>query len=154
MRSAEIVRHRMYSQRLWGHPLESPEEAVRWLGALQAQEYAYAKWSVAQRAAGVDEAAMDQALAAGTILRTHLLRPTWHFVLAEDIRWILKISAPRVNALNAYYYRKLGLDDKFFAAATLRSETPSSAAPTSHARSSPSFSSAPGSKLAVFGSDT
>ena len=115
MRSAEIVRHRMHSQRLWGDPLESAEEVVRWLGALQAQEYVYAKWSVAQRAAGVDEAAMDQTLAAGAILRTHLLRPTWHFVLAEDIRWILKVSAPRVNALNGHYYRKLGLDDELFA---------------------------------------
>jgi len=115
MRSAEIVRHRMHSQHLWGHPLESPEEVVRRLGALQAQEYAYAKWSVAQRAAGVDEAAMDQALAIGTILRTHLLRPTWHFVLPEDIRWLLKVSAPRVNALNAYYYRQHGLDDELFA---------------------------------------
>ncbi|MGI8791424.1 MAG: winged helix DNA-binding domain-containing protein [Actinomycetota bacterium] len=115
MRSAEIVRHRMHSQRLWGHPLDSPEKVVRWLGALQAQEYAYALWSVAQRAAGVDEAAMNQALATGTILRTHLLRPTWHFVLPEDIRWILKISAPRVNAFNAYYYRKHGLDDELFA---------------------------------------
>ena len=76
MRSAEIVPLRMHSQRLWGHPLDSAESVVRWLGALQAQEYAYAQWSVAQRAAGVDQAAMDQALAAGTILRTHLLRPT------------------------------------------------------------------------------
>ncbi len=66
MRSAEIVRHRMHNQGLWGHRLDSPEEVVRRLGALQAQEYAYAKWSVAQRAAGVDEAAMDKALAAGT----------------------------------------------------------------------------------------
>jgi len=106
----------MHNQRLWGHRLDSPEEVVRRLGALQAQEYAYAKWSVAQRAAGVDEAAMDKALAAGTILRTHVLRPTWHFVSAEDIRWLLKISAPRVNALNAYYYRRYGLDDKLFAA--------------------------------------
>jgi hypothetical protein len=105
----------MHSQRLWGDPLESPEQVVRRLGALQAQEYAYAKWSVAQRAAGVDEAAMDRALSAGTILRTHILRPTWHFVLAEDIRWMLKVSAPRVNALNAYYYRQLSLDDELFA---------------------------------------
>lgn len=73
----------MHNQRLWGHPLDSPEKVVRWLGALQAQEYAYALWSVAQRAAGVDEAAMNQALATGTILRTHLLRSTWHFVLSN-----------------------------------------------------------------------
>jgi hypothetical protein len=115
MKSSEIASQRMYSQRLWGRPLESPEDVVRHLGALQAQEYAYAKWSVAQRAERVDEAAMDQAIAAGTILRTHILRPTWHFVLAEDIRWILKVSAPRVNVLNAHYYRRNELDDELLA---------------------------------------
>jgi hypothetical protein len=58
---------------------------------------------------------MDHAVAAGAILRTHILRPTWHFVLPADIRWMLKVSAPRVNALNAYYYRKLGLDERALA---------------------------------------
>jgi hypothetical protein len=82
---------------------------------MQSQEFAYAKWSVAQRANGVNNAAMDQAFADGTILRTHIVRPTWHFVLPEDIRWILDLTAPRVNALNAYYYRQSGLDDSVFA---------------------------------------
>jgi hypothetical protein len=54
---------------------------------------------------------MDQAFAHGTILRTHVLRPTWHFVLPADIRWMLELTAPRVHALNAYQYRQLELDD-------------------------------------------
>lgn len=82
---------------------------------MQSQEFAYAKWSVAQRANSVGNAAMDQAFADGTILRTHVVRPTWHFVLPADIRWMLDLTAPRVNALNAYYYRELGLDDTVFA---------------------------------------
>ncbi|MGH3343068.1 MAG: DNA glycosylase AlkZ-like family protein [Carbonactinosporaceae bacterium] len=49
------------------------------------------------------------------MLRTHVLRPTWHFVLPQDIRWMLELTAPRVHALNAYYYRKLELDDAVFA---------------------------------------
>jgi len=73
-----------------------------------------AKWSVAQRAPGTTRADVEQALADGVILRTHVLRPTWHFVLGEDIRWILQVTAPRVNALNAYYNRQLELDTTVF----------------------------------------
>jgi hypothetical protein len=89
----------MRSQRLWGTRFETPREVVRWLAALQAQEFAMAKWSVAQRTRGASKADVEQALADGVILRTHVLRPTWHFVLGEDIRWILKATAPRVHAL-------------------------------------------------------
>ena len=39
-----------------------------------------------------------------------MLRPTWHFVAAADIRWIQALTGPRVNANNAHYYRKLGVD--------------------------------------------
>jgi hypothetical protein len=115
MKPEDIAHWRMHGQHLWGSPLKNPETVVRRLAALQSQEFHFAKWSVAQRAKGVTEAAMDKAFADGTILRTHLLRPTWHFVLPEDIRWMLKITAPRVNAVVAHYYRKLGLDEKLFA---------------------------------------
>ena len=115
MKSGDIARRRMHSQHLWGPAFKTPEDVVHWLGALQAQEFPVAKWSVAQRANGVGNAAMDQAFADGAILRTHLLRPTWHFVLPADIRWLQDLTAPRVNALNAYYYRKLELDVQLFA---------------------------------------
>ncbi|MGQ0605261.1 MAG: winged helix DNA-binding domain-containing protein, partial [Anaerolineales bacterium] len=59
---------------------------------------------------GLTDAVIDQAFAEGTILRTHVMRPTWHFVTPADIRWLLKLTAPRVHALNATYYRKLELD--------------------------------------------
>jgi hypothetical protein len=107
----------MRSLRLWDTRFETPREVVRWLAALQAQEFPLAKWSVAQRTRGARRASkadVDKAFADGVILRTHLLRPTWHFVLGEDIRWLLKVTAPRVNALNAYYYRQLELDKKVF----------------------------------------
>ena len=105
----------MYGHRLWGPPLETPEAVVGSFAAMQAQEFVPAKWSVAQRATGVTESAMDRAFADGTILRTHVVRPTWHFVRREDIRWLLDLTSPRVNQLNAYYYRKFGLDDQTFA---------------------------------------
>jgi hypothetical protein len=114
MTSLDIMRQRLFNQHLAGVPFEKPEDVVRWLGAVQAQEYAGAKWAVAQRTKGIRDAAIDQAFAEGTILRTHVMRPTWHFVTPADIRWMLKLTAPRVNAVNAYYYRKFELDDAIF----------------------------------------
>ena len=78
---------------------------------MQAQDYAGAKWAIAQRTAGCSDADVERACADGRILRTHVLRPTWHFVLPDDIRWMLALTAPRVRAAMAYYDRKLALDE-------------------------------------------
>jgi len=65
---------------------------------------------IAQRMDGLTQAAIDQAYADGGILRTHAMRPTWHFLTPADIRWLLTLTSPRVHAMNASYYRKLELD--------------------------------------------
>src|ERR687891_2145360 len=114
MEHPDIARWRMRSQHLWGRSLGAPEEVVGRLGAMQAQEYAFAKWAVAQRAKGVDDAAMERAVAEGTILRTHVLRPTWHFVLPADIRWMLALTGPRVTRAIGYYNRLLELTAEVF----------------------------------------
>ena len=106
-----IAQRRMHNQRLAGNRLGAPAEVVGWLGCVQAQDYGPAKWSVGERCQGVVDADVDRAMAQGTILRTHVLRPTWHFVLPADIRWIQQLTAPRVHAQNAYYYRQTGLED-------------------------------------------
>ncbi len=106
----DIVAARLRSQSLTGDLLATPEEVVGRLGAVQCQDFGPGKWSIAQRTDGATQATLDQAFAAGTILRTHILRPTWHFVLPVDIRYMLELTAPRVQALNASYYRKQGLD--------------------------------------------
>ncbi|MBI3943738.1 MAG: AlkZ family DNA glycosylase [Chloroflexi bacterium] len=113
--SLDVARRRLHNQRLVGSSFTRPEEAVGWLGAVQAQEYQGAKWALAQRIQGIGNDALDEALAAGTILRTHILRPTWHFVTPADIRWLLALTAPRVHAINAPYYRKNALDSAVFA---------------------------------------
>jgi hypothetical protein len=109
--SMDIARQRLHNQRIAGAKFTSPEEAVRWFGAVQAQDYAGAKWAVGQRMLGATDADLDAALAIGTILRTHVMRPTWHFVTPADIRWLLALTAPRVHIANAYRCRQLGLDD-------------------------------------------
>jgi hypothetical protein len=118
----DIARLRLRSQRLVGTPFAQPVNALRWFGAVQAQDYAGAKWGLAQRTAGATDAAIDALFDAGTILRTHVMRPTWHFVLPADIRWLLALTGPRVKAASAHYDRKLELDDAVFArsAALLR----------------------------------
>ena len=111
----------LVNQRLLASTFRQPVEVVHWLGAAQAQDYAGAKWSLGMRldaaAAAVSDAAVEQALDAGAILRTHVLRPTWHFVAPADIRWLLVLTAPRIHRLNAPYYRRVGLDDDLYARA-------------------------------------
>ena len=114
MTNSDLQRLRLYNQRLAGMRFKKPEAAVQWLVAVQAQDYAAAKWAVAQRTLGGTDSGIDRALAVGSILRTHILRPTWHFVAPADIRWMMELTAPRVNALNAYYYRKTGLSERAF----------------------------------------
>jgi DNA glycosylase AlkZ-like len=111
MDSGEIVRMRLRNQRLVGAGDAEPAAVVAWFGAMQSQEYALARWSVGQRAPGLDDASVKRAVDEGRILRTHALRPTWHFIAAADLRWIQALTAPRVHAFNAYYYRTLGLDE-------------------------------------------
>jgi Winged helix DNA-binding domain len=110
-----VVRDRLRRQRLVGRGFATVVEAVRFLGAVQGQEYAEAKWSVGERVAGATEADVDAALDSGAVLRTHVMRPTWHFVAAEDIRWLLELTAPRVHRAVGSYYRTRGLDAAEFA---------------------------------------
>jgi hypothetical protein len=110
----EIALQRLYNQRLVGTAFDTPEAVVSWLGAVQSQEYQPAKWSLGLRIQNPVNDLIEQAFTAGTILRTHVMRPTWHFVTPADIRWMLELTAPRVNALSAYYYRQLELDDVLF----------------------------------------
>ncbi|MBA3257896.1 MAG: winged helix DNA-binding domain-containing protein [Gemmatimonadales bacterium] len=107
----DLLRQRLYTQRLTGPPLERPEDVVRLLGAVQSQDYPGAKWSVGQRMSKGTEAVVDDAFSSGRMLRTHILRPTWHFVAPDDIRWMLQLTSPRVQTLNAFRYRQLELDE-------------------------------------------
>ena len=115
----------LVARRLAGHALITPRfdtaaDVVAWYGAVQGQEYGPSTWGLAQRMRGAPaKAALDAAFDAGDILRTHILRPTWHFVAPADIRWIQKLTAARVRAFNAYWYRVNGITPRML----LRSAT-------------------------------
>jgi hypothetical protein len=110
MKNSEIANLRLYNQGLSEAMFKDPVDVVTQLGAVQSQDYAGAKWALGQRLAGFTNAAIDKDFNDGKLLRTHILRPTWHFVTPADIHWMLLISAPRVHAISAYYYRQAGLD--------------------------------------------
>jgi hypothetical protein len=110
-----IPDQRLLNQRLVSTAFTSPAEVVGWLGAVQAQDYPAAKWALGLRIADATDDQMEWAFAEGQILRTHVLRPTWHFVLPADIRWMLDLTAPRIKAATVYYYRQYELDDAVFA---------------------------------------
>jgi hypothetical protein len=114
MTNLDIAHQRLRNQQIDQTTFTQPGELVAWLGAVQSQDYAGAKWALGLRLRGASDDDIEQAFADGAILRTHVMRPTWHFVAPADIRWLLALTAPRVNALNAYYYRKLELDQALF----------------------------------------
>ena len=107
----DIAHQRLLNQHLAAAPFEKPAEVVDWLVAVQAQDYAGAKWALGLRLKHAHDADLDRAFNAGSILRTHVMRPTWHFVTPNDIRWLLALTAPRVHAASASRYRALELDD-------------------------------------------
>lgn len=110
MQLADIPAQRLMNLGLDAAPAGSVLEVLQWLGAVQAQDYGPAKWSVGQRAAGLRDDVLDTALADGRLVRTHVLRSTWHFVAPEDLRWMQALTAGRVHKFNAYYYRQFGLE--------------------------------------------
>jgi Winged helix DNA-binding domain len=113
--STDLLTRRLRNQLLVDSSRRKPEQVVSWLCAMQAQDFSAAKWAVASRAPGCQDGDVEQAFNDGVILRTHVLRPTWHFVAPQDIRWLLALSAPRIHAANDYYYRQSDLDAKTFA---------------------------------------
>jgi hypothetical protein len=110
MTAREIARRRLRNQRLIEPIRGGAGAVVGWLGAVQAQDYAGSRWALGSRLLNVTDHDIERAFDEGAILRTHVLRPTWHFVTPADIRWMLELTAPRVHVANGHMYRKLGLD--------------------------------------------
>jgi hypothetical protein len=114
MTNQDIALRRLYSQHIATPVFNSPDEVVKHLGAVQAQDYAGARWALGLRMQNAADAAIDKAMADGSIIRTHVLRPTWHFITPADARWMLDLTAPRIIAYCAPMFRKLQLDAAIF----------------------------------------
>lgn len=106
-----IAQYRLQNQWITHRPdTAGLRDVVARLGAMQAQDYTHALWAVGLRLPGLSAAEVEQALDRGEIVRTHVLRPTWHLVASEDLRWMLALSAPQVKALFIPFARQFGLD--------------------------------------------
>ncbi|KFF07531.1 winged helix DNA-binding domain-containing protein [Flavobacterium reichenbachii] len=110
---SEISHYRLISQKLYKTSESSPQEIVQHLGAMQAQDYAMSKWAIGSRC-NATEKEIEEAVNSGKIIRTHILRPTWHLVAAEDIYWMLDLSGPQVKRIILSDTKKHGYDEKEF----------------------------------------
>jgi hypothetical protein len=100
---------RLLSQQVSESGFKSAKEIVSWMGAMQAQDFNMAKWALGIRVPGSTEMSIQSALDKGEILRTHVLRPTWHFIASDDIYWMLQLTAGRIKASLTTRYKELGL---------------------------------------------
>ena len=109
MTNLDIAHRRLHNQFITQQPFDKPGDVVQWMGAVQAQDYAAAKWALGLRLPGATDNAIEQAFTNGDILRTHVMRPTWHFVSPADIRWLLALTAPHVKAMSAVLLPPTGI---------------------------------------------
>lgn len=114
MKLPDVISQRLQNQKLAAQGFKKPVDVVRWLGAVQAQDFNAAKWALALRMDQATDAVIERAFNEGRIIRTHVMRPTWHFVAPDDIRWMLELTAPRVNTRCGPNYRKYELDAATF----------------------------------------
>src|SRR5215468_10724200 len=106
-----VLRRRLATQRLSSAPVPTAAEVVRLLTCVQSQERDHSFFALSQRSRARTYAAVRAEHDSGAFVRTHILRPTWHYVAPEDLRWILALTSPRVEQLEAPYLRKFGFDE-------------------------------------------
>ena len=111
----DIARTRLFSQQIAKSNFKTAAEVVGWMGAMQAQDYAMVKWAVGVRLPAATDRAIESVLDQGEILRTHLLRPTWHLVSAKDIYWLLELTAPQIRTSVKSRHKGLGLSETVIA---------------------------------------
>jgi len=114
MTLTEISICRLFSQRIASTEFTSPKEIVGWMVAMQAQDFAMAKWAVGVRLLNATNAKVETALNKGEIIRTHVMRPTWHFVAADDIYWLLDLSASKIKSAMKARDKELELTEAIF----------------------------------------
>jgi hypothetical protein len=105
---------RLQNHKITQQDLSTAQELVAYLGAVQAQDYPMSKWAIGLRVGGLTDAHIEAALDAGALVRTHVLRPTWHIVSGHDVRWMLALTAKHIRAASASRDRDLGIDQALY----------------------------------------
>lgn len=107
----DIANIRLQNQQIAGTKLKTAKELVGWMGAIQAQDYAMSKWAIGVRLPHFSHQSIESQIDKGEIIRTHILRPTWHLVSADDIYWMLDLTAPRLKGFAKSWNKSVGLTD-------------------------------------------
>jgi hypothetical protein len=110
MKMTGLAQYRLLNQQLSQPAFKTAGELVQWMGGMQAQDYAGAKWSIGVRVPGTTDAGIEKSIANKEIIRTWTLRGTWHWVAPADVHWLLRLVAPRVHAKQARALRQESLD--------------------------------------------
>ncbi len=113
-----LAPYRLRSQRLTGAPLADATAVVRHLGAVQSQEHTTVPWSIARRCGTPPLADVLDALRAGGVVRTHVLRTTWHHVHVDDLPRVVAATSDRVMGQLATHVRRQGLEEPALAKAS------------------------------------
>jgi len=105
---------RFKNQQLAGSKFNTAKDIAGWMGALQAQDFKMSKWAFGIRLIDSKEATINKAIDSGEIIRTHLLRPTWHFASSKDVLWILELSTAQIKVSVKFRDKQLGLSETIF----------------------------------------
>jgi hypothetical protein len=111
MKSSDMARLRLANQRLAGLKFTSPVEVVRWFGAIQSQDLHASLYAIGLRMRHATEPMVQQALDDGVIVRSWPMRRTIHCMAAEDVRWMIRMLAPRGIARMKPYHRTMNITE-------------------------------------------
>lgn len=109
MTLADISNLRLINQQIADNKFKNPGDVVNWMGAMQAQDLGMAKWAVGLRIPISSEKIIEEAINEAEIIRTHLFRPTWHFVSPDDIYQLLELTRPQIKSTMSYGDKHFGL---------------------------------------------
>lgn len=110
----DISNNRLFSQQIADTKFNAVKDIVGWMGAMQAQDYEMVKWAIGIRLLNTTGQTIETAISNGEVIRTHLLRPTWHLVSADDISWMLGLTAPKIKNSLRSRHRELELSEAVF----------------------------------------
>jgi hypothetical protein len=107
---------RLAAQQLNAGSKKSIGELVTYMGAMQAQDFPMSKWGIGCRLKDITQHDVNTELARASIIRTHVLRPTWHIVASSDLMWMLELTAPNILRITRGYHKSVEITPKILKA--------------------------------------
>jgi hypothetical protein len=114
MTLSDLSLNRIKNQGIDEQSFISAKDLVAHMGAMQVQDYLMAKWAIGLRVQHATDKTIVDAYNNGEIIRTHLMRPTWHFVSPDDIYWLLELTSPQIKNSSKSRNKQLELDETIF----------------------------------------